>query len=261
MDGQRRARGRLGRCRRRSRWAPAPAAPIFRRCVPTWRRSSATVDTSSQAFKDFVANVEPLLTKSCAFGTCHSGERVGLLPHLQGRRPATPPSSTSSRRRRSSPRRRRPRSSCSSRSRRRPAASPTPAACSSNRRTTTAWKNLLAWATEAGALAARDHALRRREVLRRLRDAGLLEARLRARRRATRRARQRLQAARRRRGFISRFSLHDNYASRGAATSSCPTCPTCGRAGWSKSRSSRWQEGGFGLVASRRAAASDRRAR
>ncbi|HZS36918.1 MAG TPA: hypothetical protein VFF06_08830, partial [Polyangia bacterium] len=44
----------------------------------------STVDTSSQAFKDFVSNVEPVLTNSCAFGTCHSGEQSDFFLTCNG---------------------------------------------------------------------------------------------------------------------------------------------------------------------------------
>lgn len=44
----------------------------------------STVDTTSQAFKDFTANVEPVITRSCAFGTCHSGEQSDFFLTCQG---------------------------------------------------------------------------------------------------------------------------------------------------------------------------------
>ncbi len=36
------------------------------------------VDTTTQAYKDFVANVEPVLESSCAFGTCHGSPQADL---------------------------------------------------------------------------------------------------------------------------------------------------------------------------------------
>jgi hypothetical protein len=44
----------------------------------------STVDTTSQAFKDFAANVEPFMTKSCAFSTCHSGEQSDFFLTCKG---------------------------------------------------------------------------------------------------------------------------------------------------------------------------------
>lgn len=44
----------------------------------------SSVDTSTQAFKDFASNVEPTLTKSCAFSTCHSGEQSDFFLTCQG---------------------------------------------------------------------------------------------------------------------------------------------------------------------------------
>ena len=42
------------------------------------------VDTSSQAFADFANKVEPTLTKSCAFATCHSSEQSDFFVTCQG---------------------------------------------------------------------------------------------------------------------------------------------------------------------------------
>jgi hypothetical protein len=44
----------------------------------------SSVDTTSQSFKDFVDKVEPTLTKSCAFATCHSGEQSDFFLACQG---------------------------------------------------------------------------------------------------------------------------------------------------------------------------------
>jgi hypothetical protein len=43
-----------------------------------------TVDVSSQAFKDFAANVEPVLAGSCAVGTCHSSQQSDFFLACQG---------------------------------------------------------------------------------------------------------------------------------------------------------------------------------
>ncbi len=44
----------------------------------------ATVDTSSQSFKDFASSVEPILATSCAFGTCHSTEQSDFFVACKG---------------------------------------------------------------------------------------------------------------------------------------------------------------------------------
>ena len=44
----------------------------------------STVDTSTQAFKDFTQNVEPVLTRSCAFSTCHSSQQSDFFLTCQG---------------------------------------------------------------------------------------------------------------------------------------------------------------------------------
>jgi hypothetical protein len=44
----------------------------------------STVDVNSQAFKDFAANVEPFITQSCAFSTCHSGEQSDFFLTCKG---------------------------------------------------------------------------------------------------------------------------------------------------------------------------------
>jgi hypothetical protein len=44
----------------------------------------STVDTTTQAFKDFAANVEPVITQNCAFGTCHSAEQSDFFLTCRG---------------------------------------------------------------------------------------------------------------------------------------------------------------------------------
>jgi hypothetical protein len=45
---------------------------------PSQRLAAASVDTSSQAYQDFVAQVEPFLVSSCAYGTCHSSPQADM---------------------------------------------------------------------------------------------------------------------------------------------------------------------------------------
>lgn len=61
-----------------------PCNPDFMTVRPDVAAELPTVDTSSQAFKDFTANVEPVITKSCAFSTCHSGEQSDFFLTCQG---------------------------------------------------------------------------------------------------------------------------------------------------------------------------------
>jgi hypothetical protein len=58
--------------------------PNFMQLRPDIAAQLSTVDTTSQAFKDFASNVEPVITKSCAFGTCHSGEQSDFFITCQG---------------------------------------------------------------------------------------------------------------------------------------------------------------------------------
>ncbi len=58
--------------------------PNFMRVRPDVAAQLASVDTSTQAFHDFASNVEPVLTKSCAFSTCHSGEQSDFFLTCQG---------------------------------------------------------------------------------------------------------------------------------------------------------------------------------
>jgi hypothetical protein len=58
--------------------------PNFQQVRPDVAAQLSTVDTTSQAFKDFTANVEPVLTQSCAFSTCHSGEQSDFFLTCQG---------------------------------------------------------------------------------------------------------------------------------------------------------------------------------
>lgn len=56
----------------------------FKTIRPDVAAQIPTVDTNSQAFKDFTANVEPVLTSSCAFSTCHSAEQSDFFLTCQG---------------------------------------------------------------------------------------------------------------------------------------------------------------------------------
>src|SRR3954471_20313176 len=58
--------------------------PSFMTIRPDVAAQLSTVDTTTQAFKDFAGNVEPTLTKSCAFSTCHSGEQSDFFLTCQG---------------------------------------------------------------------------------------------------------------------------------------------------------------------------------
>ncbi|HEX4460864.1 MAG TPA: hypothetical protein VIA18_22950, partial [Polyangia bacterium] len=49
--------------------------PDFATVRPDVAAQLTTVDTTTQAYKDFQANVEPVLAKSCTYSTCHSGEQ------------------------------------------------------------------------------------------------------------------------------------------------------------------------------------------
>jgi hypothetical protein len=61
-----------------------PCNPNFMALRPDVAAQLSTVDTNSQPFKDFVNNVEPILTQSCAFGTCHSGEQSDFFLTCNG---------------------------------------------------------------------------------------------------------------------------------------------------------------------------------
>jgi len=61
-----------------------PCNPDFMTVRPDVAAQLSTVDTSTQAFKDFASNVEPLLTTSCAFSTCHSGEQSDFFLTCKG---------------------------------------------------------------------------------------------------------------------------------------------------------------------------------
>jgi hypothetical protein len=58
--------------------------PDFAKVRPDVAAALASVDTTTQAFKDFAANVEPLLAKSCTYGTCHSAEQSDFFLTCQG---------------------------------------------------------------------------------------------------------------------------------------------------------------------------------
>lgn len=58
--------------------------PNFSTVRPDVTAKLPTVDTSTQAFKDFASNVEPVLTQSCAFSTCHSGEQSDFFLTCKG---------------------------------------------------------------------------------------------------------------------------------------------------------------------------------
>ncbi len=61
-----------------------PCNPDFMTVRPDVVAQLTTVDTTTQAFKDFTANVEPFVTKNCAFSTCHSGEQSDFFLTCQG---------------------------------------------------------------------------------------------------------------------------------------------------------------------------------
>jgi hypothetical protein len=61
-----------------------PCNPSFMTVRPDVAAQLGTVDTSTQAFKDFTANVEPVLAQSCTFSTCHSGEQSDFFLTCQG---------------------------------------------------------------------------------------------------------------------------------------------------------------------------------
>src|SRR6185312_4281726 len=61
-----------------------PCNPDFMTVRPDVAAQLSSVDTTSQAFKDFTSNVEPFITKSCAFSTCHSGEQSDFFLTCQG---------------------------------------------------------------------------------------------------------------------------------------------------------------------------------
>ncbi|HEY1584810.1 MAG TPA: hypothetical protein VGH63_03925, partial [Polyangia bacterium] len=58
--------------------------PSFMTVRPDVAAQLSSVDTTTQAFKDFASDVEPTLTKSCAFSTCHSGEQSDFFLTCQG---------------------------------------------------------------------------------------------------------------------------------------------------------------------------------
>jgi WD40-like Beta Propeller Repeat len=58
--------------------------PNFMNVRPDVVAQLGTVDTSSQAFRDFANNVEPVLTQSCAFATCHSAEQSDFFITCRG---------------------------------------------------------------------------------------------------------------------------------------------------------------------------------
>jgi hypothetical protein len=61
-----------------------PCNPDFATVRPDVAAQLATVDTSTQAYKDFTSNVEPVLAKSCTFSTCHSGEQSDFFLTCKG---------------------------------------------------------------------------------------------------------------------------------------------------------------------------------
>ena len=61
-----------------------PCNPDFMTVRPDVAAQLGSVDTSTQAFKDFASDVEPVITKSCAFSTCHSGEQSDFFLTCQG---------------------------------------------------------------------------------------------------------------------------------------------------------------------------------
>ncbi|MDB4969665.1 MAG: Periplasmic component of the Tol biopolymer transport system-like protein [Myxococcales bacterium] len=58
--------------------------PNFMTVRPDVAAQLPTVDTSSAAFKQFTADVEPVVTQSCAFSTCHSGEQSDFFLTCKG---------------------------------------------------------------------------------------------------------------------------------------------------------------------------------
>jgi hypothetical protein len=61
-----------------------PCNANFAQVRPDVAAQLSTVDTASQAFQDFASNVEPLLTQSCALGTCHSSEQSDFFLTCKG---------------------------------------------------------------------------------------------------------------------------------------------------------------------------------
>jgi hypothetical protein len=60
-------------------------------CNPNWMQvrpdiaaQIGTVDTTSQAYQDFKNNVEPFITGSCAYGTCHSAQQSDFFITCKG---------------------------------------------------------------------------------------------------------------------------------------------------------------------------------
>jgi WD40-like Beta Propeller Repeat len=58
--------------------------PNFKQVRPDVAAQVGSVDTTTQAYHDFVQNVQPVLTKSCAFSTCHSGEQSDFFLTCKG---------------------------------------------------------------------------------------------------------------------------------------------------------------------------------
>jgi len=56
----------------------------FQRVRPDVTAKLASVDAGSKAFTDFKDKVEPVLTKNCAFSTCHSGEQSDFFLTCKG---------------------------------------------------------------------------------------------------------------------------------------------------------------------------------
>ncbi|HEX8952575.1 MAG TPA: hypothetical protein VF945_12055, partial [Polyangia bacterium] len=61
-----------------------PCNPSFMIVRPDVAAQLSTVDTTTQAFKDFAGNVEPVLAQSCTFSTCHSSEQSDFFLTCQG---------------------------------------------------------------------------------------------------------------------------------------------------------------------------------
>ncbi len=51
---------------------------------PDIAAQTASVDTTTQSFKDFANNVEPVITKNCAIGTCHSSQQSDFFLTCKG---------------------------------------------------------------------------------------------------------------------------------------------------------------------------------
>jgi hypothetical protein len=61
-----------------------PCRSDFQQMRPDLAARVATVDANSDAFKTFVRDVEPTLTRSCASGTCHSAQQSDFFLTCQG---------------------------------------------------------------------------------------------------------------------------------------------------------------------------------